>query len=67
MTAKPNAIGDHIQEELENGALIADDITIGLFNAYFHATLDAGKRMLLDGYPRSLEQLDALISLSEKY
>jgi adenylate kinase len=67
LTEKPNAIGDYIDEQLTSGGLITDDITISLFNAYFYTTLDAGKRMLLDWYPRTIPQLDALFAISKKH
>lgn len=67
LTSKPNAIGNYINEQLTSGWLITDDITISLFNAYFYTTLDAEKRMLLDWYPRTLTQLDALLMISKEH
>lgn len=41
-------------------------MTISLFNAYFYTVLDSKKAMLLDGYPRTMQQMEAFLTLCEE-
>lgn len=61
LKSSPNAIGDYLGNRLELGQLISDEVTISMFRFYFSTILSDGKAMLLDGYPRSLEQLVDLV------
>jgi adenylate kinase family enzyme len=45
------------------GELIKDEVTNSLFEAYVHAVLHDKKYMLLDGYPRTLEQMKTTMHL----
>jgi len=47
--------------------LINDDITISVFHTYLLTILDGNYSMLLDGYPRSLEQAKDLLQMAIKY
>ena len=67
LLSKPNAIGNYVDSRLNAGMLIDDQVTISLFNAYFFGVMDEGKAMLLDGYPRTNVQLEALIQLSKDH
>ena len=63
----PNAIGDYVIDRMNAGFLINDEVPISLFNAYFYTVIDTDKSMLLDGYPRTMQQMEAFLSLcSEK-
>jgi adenylate kinase family enzyme len=42
-------------------------VTISIFNAYFFTVLDEKRAMLLDGYPRSIPQLESFLTLCEKH
>jgi len=66
ITSRPNAIGDYVNSRINAWFLIDDQVTISIFNAYFFAVKDKKKYMLLDGYPRTMIQLDALLSLSHQ-
>jgi adenylate kinase len=59
-----NAIGKYAQERIEKGQLVEDNVTISLFEAYFYTVHNQGKRMLLDGYPRTIPQLRDLFRLA---
>lgn len=63
LTSRPNAIGDYVTDRMNAGYLIDDAVTIALFNAYFYTILDSDKAMLLDGYPRTMQQMEAFLSL----
>lgn len=63
----PNAIGNFLSNRLELWQLISDEVTIALFKFYFSTILDENKSMLLDGYPRTLEQSVSLIQTLLKY
>lgn len=67
LVSKPNAIGDYATRQMSAWLLVDDNVTIGLFDAYFHAMLDDGKSMLLDWYPRSEAQLDAFLKTTKEY
>jgi len=43
--------------------LIKDEVTNSLFEAYVYAVLHDEKYMLLDGYPRTLEQMKTTMEL----
>ena len=45
------------------GFLIDDSVTISLFNAYFYTVIDSEKAMLLDGYPRTMQQMESFLAL----
>lgn len=60
-----NAIGKYVKDKINAGELIPDEVTIQVFHTYFH-TLE-NKRMLLDGYPRSIEQIDDLLAVGKKH
>lgn len=53
-----NAIGNYVRDRIAKGELIDDQVTMMLFRSYFYSVLDEGKYMLLDGYPRSIPQID---------
>jgi adenylate kinase len=57
LVSQPNAIGKYVKDRMESGKLIDDQVTMSLFNAYFFTVLDEQKYMLLDGYPRSIPQM----------
>lgn len=47
------------------GDLIDDKVTSSLFQAYFYSAIDDNKAMLIDGYPRTIPQLDDIFRLAE--
>ena len=61
-----NAIWNYVKSRIENGLLINDGVTNSLFQAYFYTVLDDKKHMLLDGYPRTINQLDDIFRLMEQ-
>lgn len=63
IVSKPNAIGDYVTDRMNAGFLIDDAVTISLFNAYFYTVLDSEKAMLLDGYPRTMQQMESFLAL----
>jgi adenylate kinase len=40
-------------------------VTGSLFQAYFYSAIDDNKSMLIDGYPRTIPQLDDIFRLAE--
>jgi len=66
LTSQPNAIGKYVKNRMESGMLIDDQVTIWLFHSYFYTVLDDKKYMLLDGYPRSIEQMNDLQEIAQK-
>lgn len=65
--SKTNAIGSYSTRVMNAGKLVDDKVTISLFNAYFHSVLDEWKYMLLDGYPRTIPQVEAFLDLSKEH
>lgn len=63
LKSHPNALWDYLGNRLELGHLISDEVTIAMFHFYFSTILSDGKSMLLDGYPRSLQQLVDLVQV----
>lgn len=66
IVSKPNAIGKYVEWRMNSGKLINDQVTMSLFNAYFFTVIDDKKYMVLDGYPRTLVQLDSLMALCKE-
>lgn len=61
--AEGTALGRTAQSYVEQGALVPDDIIIGLVREVLEARTDPGKGFLLDGFPRTVEQARALDDL----
>ncbi len=57
----PNAIGEYVKHKIQAWELIADEVTIAVFDVYIKTIQDANKAMLLDWYPRSKTQIDSLL------
>ena len=67
LTSTPNAIGDYLKHRLASGQLIDDKVTNALFELYMHSVIDEQKAMLLDGYPRSVAQLEMMLEVCKEY
>jgi len=67
LTSAPNAIGDYLKNRLASGQLIDDKVTNALFELYMHSVIDEQKAMLLDGYPRSVAQLEMMLEVCKQY
>lgn len=67
LTGAPNAIGDYLKNRLASGQLIDDKVTNALFELYMHSVIDEQKAMLLDGYPRSVAQLEMMLEVCKEY
>jgi len=61
-----NAIWNYVKNRIENWLLINDNVTNTLFQAYMHTVIDEKKHMLLDGYPRTINQLDDIFRLLDQ-
>jgi adenylate kinase len=67
LTSTPNAIGDYLKGRLASGQLIDDKVTNALFELYLYSVIDDNKAMLLDGYPRSVAQLEMMLELCKEH
>ena len=67
LTSTSNAIGDYLKNRLVNGQLIDNKVTNALFELYLHSVIDDKKAMLLDWYPRSVEQLELMLTVCKEY
>lgn len=67
LTSSNNAVGNYMKEKIDNGRMIHDDIVISMFHTYLLTILDGDFAMLLDGYPRSLEQAKDLLQMGIKH
>lgn len=67
LTSTDNAIGNYLKQRLATGQLIDDRVTNALFELYMHSVIDDGKAMLLDGYPRTVHQLELMIDVCKRY
>lgn len=57
-----NAIGNYVKDRLASWQLIDNKVTDMIFRSYVYTVLDEGKHMLLDGYPRSIPQIDSMFA-----
>jgi len=67
LTSAPNAIGNYVKDRIERGDLISDDVTLWLFDVYVQTVMDEDKSMLLDGFPRTIPQMEKMVGLMKKY
>lgn len=63
LQSSDNAIGNYIKKSLSEGQLIDDRVTNTMFEAYFYTVMAQDKYMILDGYPRSVKQLEFILKL----
>jgi adenylate kinase len=63
--AKGTSLGQQVEPILASGALVPDDLTIGLIRERL-AEPDAGDGFILDGFPRNLTQAEALDELLDE-
>lgn len=61
---KETPLGLKAKSFMDQGQLVPDDVTIGLVDEIFDQY--AGKDIILDGFPRTLPQADALQALLDK-
>lgn len=62
LSSAPNAIGDYVKDRIASGQLIDDKVTNAIFESYYFTVAHTGKYMLLDGYPRSVDQMRMMIA-----
>ena len=60
-------LGKKIQEDMQAGKLVSDDLVWQVMSAAIVENEKSGKGLVLDGYPRSLAQLDFLNQGSFEY
>ncbi|MBS8121437.1 adenylate kinase family protein [Candidatus Vampirococcus lugosii] len=63
--SKPNCLGDYVKEIIDSGNLINDEFISSLFNAFL-TTLSDNDNILIDGYPRKINQMKQFIDLTSK-
>ncbi|NYZ74959.1 adenylate kinase [Candidatus Micrarchaeota archaeon] len=61
--AKQTALGKKVKQYLDSGALVPDEIVIGLIRERLNQP-DCTKGFILDGFPRTTPQADALESIA---
>lgn len=67
LCSSPNAIGDYLKARMDAWELINNSVTNALFETYFYTVLHEEKNMLLDGFPRSIEQMESMMKFTEKH
>lgn len=67
LTSTDNALGLYLKNRMAAGELIKDEVTNSLFEAYVHAVLHDEKYMLLDWYPRTLQQMKTTMWLLSQH
>lgn len=67
LCSAPNAIGDYLQARLNSWELIDNSVTNALFETYFYTVLDEDKHMLLDWFPRSIEQMQSMMKITNQH
>lgn len=67
LTKTDNAIGNYLKKRMASGELIQDTVVNTLFQAYVYTVMDDKKYMLLDGYPRTIPQMETTLTFLEEY
>ncbi|MGB4192180.1 MAG: nucleoside monophosphate kinase [Rickettsiales bacterium] len=62
-----NEIGKKVKATIAKGFLVSDEIVNALIDDFFLKNQDNNSSIILDGYPRSLEQAKALDVILSKY
>ncbi len=60
-----NALWRYVNDRMNSWILIDDKVTNSLFQAYFYSVIDEWKSMLIDWYPRTINQLDDIFRLAD--
>lgn len=56
LKSNDNVLGEHIRDRMDQGKMVDDAITFGVFDVYQHL-LQPGEHMLIDGFLRTLDQM----------
>lgn len=67
LCSSPNAIWDYLKARMDAGDLINNSVTNALFETYFYTVLHEQKNMLLDGFPRSIAQMESMMKFTGKH
>lgn len=67
LCSSPNAIGDYLKARMDAWELINNSVTNALFETYFYTVLHENKNMLLDGFPRSIEQMQSMMKFTDNH
>ena len=60
--SSPNPIEKHMKSVMSAGNLVDDRISMAVFDMFLYVSLNEQKSMMLDGYPRTIPQLNALLT-----
>lgn len=63
LTSTDNTVGNYLTDRLASGKLIDDKVANALFELYFYTVCDQHKAMMLDGYPRSISQMEMMLDI----
>ncbi len=61
-----NVLGEHIRDRMDQGRMLDDAITFGIFDIFQHL-VNSGKNMVVDGFLRSLDQMYYFLTQQYKY
>lgn len=66
LKSNDNVLWEHIRERMDQGKMVDDAITFGIFDIYQHL-LKSGEHMLIDGFLRTLDQMYYFLNQEYKY
>lgn len=61
-----NSIGNYVKKRTNTGNLVEDNVTISIYEAYYQ-TLEADQLMLLDWFPRKMQQMYYFLEKEYRY
>lgn len=61
LKSKPNALGDYVKKTIDDWNLVKDEFISSLFDA-LASTLESNQSILLDWYPRKIEQMNHFLT-----
>ena len=61
LTMTDNPIGNYLKDRLAVWDLLDDMVVNGMFAIYLYGVTDEGKSMMIDGYPRTLGQMQYMM------
>lgn len=66
LKSNDNVLGEHIRDRMDQGKMVDDAITFGVFDVYQHL-LQPGEHMLIDGFLRTLDQMYYFLNQEYKH
>lgn len=66
LNSNTNLVSSYLKESIKNGKMVKDSLVFDLFRLCSHL-LDDNEALLLDGFPRTMQQLDFFLGYQQRH